>query len=204
MSLDSTIALATVAEAKVVLKVPSGSTEDAVLEDLINRASAWANRHTGRQLLEADYEEFYDGDGSDELMLNNYPVLEIASVHDDPIREFGASSLLVEDTDFLVDAAAGILTGLPGHPVFFRGKRTIKVAYSAGYADDAIPHDLKDAVLMIVQHHYKRMYQDQRIGLASETIGDQTFTYSEKDIPAKAQTTLDRYRRKSSGNYGHA
>lgn len=205
MSLDAAIALATVAEAKVVLKIPSGTTsEDTVLEDLINRASAHANKHTGRQLLLARFTEFYDGDGSDELMLNNYPVGTLTSVHDDPLRDFAAGSLLVVDDDYILDAAAGIISAMSGHPAFLKGKATVKVVYTAGYALASVPHDLKEAVLMMVQHHYKRMYQDQRIGLASESIGDQTFTYSEEAIPKKAKATLDRYRRKSSGSYGHA
>jgi uncharacterized phiE125 gp8 family phage protein len=202
MSLDTTIALASVAEARAVLKI-GGAGEDTILADLINRASAFANKFTGRQLLEADFTEYYDGDGTDELTLNNYPVSDVESLHDDTLRAFGSDTEIDED-DIILDGAAGIIKLWNGTFTFLKGKRNVKVVYTAGYADDAVPHDLKEAVLMIVQHHYKRVYQDQRIGLASETVGDHTMQYSEEAIPKKAADTLARYRRINSGNLGHA
>lgn len=205
MSLDATIALCSVAEARAALKIDSANTsETSILEDLINRASSFANKFTGRQLLQASFAEYYDGDGSGELMLNNYPIQSVTTVHDDPNRDFGASSLLVVDDDYVLDTAGGIILAMAGHPAFLSGRRSIKVVYSAGYASGSIPYDLKEAVLMIVQHQYKRVYQDQRIGLASETIGDHTMQYSEDAIPKKAKEVLTRYRRINSGDVGHA
>jgi uncharacterized phiE125 gp8 family phage protein len=202
MSLDSAIALASAAEARVVLKI-SGSGEDTILEDLINRASAFANKFTGRQLLEAAITEYYDGDGTDELALNNYPVSAVTSVHDDVLRVFGSTTEIVAG-DRILDGAAGIIKLWNSAFSFIKGKRNVRVVYTAGYPSASIPHDLKEAVLMIVQHHYKRVYQDQRIGLASETISDHTIQYSEDAIPKKAADTLARYRRINSGNLGHA
>jgi len=43
-------------------------------------------------------------------------------------------------------------------------------------------------------YSYKRHYQDQRIGLQSETIGQKTIAFTNESIPKKAQAILDQYR----------
>jgi uncharacterized phiE125 gp8 family phage protein len=205
MSVDSTIALVTLAQARLALKVPAATVDavqDAALEDMINRASAFANKWTGRWLLLKSYTEYYDGDGGNSLMLKNYPVDTLTSVHDDPLRVFGASTLIAA-SDYILDAAGGIIRLWNNAVTFLQGRANIKVVYTAGYPLASVPYDIQEAVLMIVQHQYKRVYQDQRIGLASETIGDHTMQYTDDAIPKKAKEVLERYRLKHSANYGH-
>ena len=73
MALDTANALVSLAEAKTFLKI-SASSEDSVIEDFINRASIWANDYTGRRLKSRSNSDTYDGDGSDLLLLRDYPL----------------------------------------------------------------------------------------------------------------------------------
>lgn len=204
MSLDTTVALVAVADARTVLKIV-GAGEDAVLADLINRASAFAAKYCGRPLVSTARTEYYSGDGDRQLILNHRPVTAVASVHVDGLRDWGADTAVDTTEDLIRDDAAGILELWNNGGAFTKGRGNVRVVYTAGYvAGSTVPHDLQDAVLMIVQHHYKRIYQDGRIGLAAETLDDRTLTYSQDAIPPKAKEILNRYRDALAPGGGHA
>lgn len=191
MSTDPTVALITLAQAKAHLKI-TGSGEDAILEPMINRSGAVCAGYVGRRLTEGAFTEYYDGNGKSKMQLRQFPVDEIDSIHVDPLRAYGAATE-VDAADIILDAEAGIVT-LAAGALFVPGPQSVKVVYTAGYADDAVPYDLQQASLLILQHHYKRQYQDQRIGITSETVGDRTFNYSDDAIPKTAQLILDSYK----------
>jgi uncharacterized phiE125 gp8 family phage protein len=197
MAVDPTVALVTLAQAKTWLKIASGTTsEDTLLEAMINRAGALANRFTGRTLKSAEYVEFYDGTGTSKLMLRRYPVTAVSSIYDDVARDFAAGSLIPTD-EIIIDSAGVIQLDPAEGTIFTAGRLNIKVTYTAGYkdaTDNLVPYDLQEAALLIVQHSYKRHYETQRIGLNSETVGDKTMTYSDDAIPKKAKAVLDLYR----------
>lgn len=55
----------------------TGASFDGILEQCIDRASAWVDRHCGRTFKAARYYEFRDGSGSDRIALKNPPVLAV-------------------------------------------------------------------------------------------------------------------------------
>jgi uncharacterized phiE125 gp8 family phage protein len=197
MSVDATVALITLAQAKTWLKIASATTsEDTLLEAMINRAGALANRFTGRILKSADYVEYYDGTGTSKLMLRRYPVTAVSSIYDDVNRDFAAGSLIAS-AEIIIDSAGVIQLDPAEGTIFTAGRLNIKVSYTAGYkdaTDNLVPYDLQEAALLILQHSYKRHYETQRIGLNSETVGDKTMTYADDAIPKKAKAILDLYR----------
>jgi hypothetical protein len=80
--------------------------------------------------------------------------------------------------------------------LLLKGRGNIKVVYVAGYkdsTDNLVPYDLQEAALLVCQHMYKRHYQDGRIGLSSETVGDRTFNYDADAIPKKAKEIIAAY-----------
>lgn len=198
MSVDSAVALIDTSDLKTLLKI-SGSSEDTLLEGLINRASQLVASYCGRNFVSASRTEYYDGNGEPELILKNYPVTVLTSLHDDTERSFGSDSEIDTSEDVQLDGNAGIITLWNNEVSFIKGRGNVKVVYTAGYVKGStVPYDLQEAVLMIAMHFYKRIYQDQRIGLQSETIGQKTMSYSERDIPTKAKTILNLYRTANS------
>jgi uncharacterized phiE125 gp8 family phage protein len=200
MAQDSTIQVLAQSALKTFLKI-SGATEDALLDSICDRTNALIKSYIGRNLVSQTYTEYYDGNGSAKLLLRNYPVVSLTSLHVDTLRAFGSVSEIVIADNVLLENNAGIIRLWNQGGVFLRGRANVKVVYVAGYA--TMPYDLVDAAILIASHSYKRHYQDQRIGLQSETIGDRTMTYSSEAIPAKAKLILDKYKRVSGGDYGY-
>ncbi len=191
MAWDTDNALVSLVEAKTFLKI-TATSENSVIEDFINRASIWANDYTGRRLKYRSLTDFYDGDGSNILSLNEYPIA------------FGVSSLLIDDysvtsPDMIIDFPRGLIK-LENGLSFVKGFQNITVVYNAGYviAPDSgipnLPETIKEAVLLYVGHLYRRQYADQKFGVQSETIGDRTTTYGTDDIVPKAKALLNPYR----------
>ncbi|NDF13231.1 MAG: phage gp6-like head-tail connector protein [Proteobacteria bacterium] len=71
MAVSST-AHTTLPDAKLFLGI-TGTSFDAILEQCIDRASAWVDRHCGRTFKASRYYEFRDG-GTDRIALKNPPV----------------------------------------------------------------------------------------------------------------------------------
>ncbi|HMX42100.1 MAG TPA: phage head-tail connector protein [Elusimicrobiota bacterium] len=185
MALDTTNALVSLAEAKTFLKI-SASSEDSVIEDFINRASIWANDYTGRRLKSRSNSDVYDGDGSDILLLRDYPVnaVTLFQIVDEPVP-------LIIYEDFSLNAENGIIKTKNGRMIT-KGFQNVTITYTAGYSTP--PETIKEAVLLYVGHLYRRQYADQKFGVQSETVGDRTTTYGSDDIIPKAKALLNPYR----------
>lgn len=83
---------------------------------------------------------------SSELFLSQWPAITVTTVHEDSDRAYGATSLLVEGTDYIVDTTAGKLIRISGASptTWTTGFEAIKVVWTAGYSNqDAVPPDLK-------------------------------------------------------------
>lgn len=192
MPIDTTNALVDLDAVKEFLKITS-EEENGVLESLVNRASAWANRYTGRLLKSRAITEYQDGPcGSDHVILREFPVTVLTSIHDDPDRAFGASTQIAA-TDLYLDSDNGTVELLNGVR-FLAGKASVKIVYTGGYAAGSIPADIQEAVLLYIGQAYRREYLDQKFGVSSETIGDRTTSYATQDAPPRAKALLDPHR----------
>jgi len=108
MALDTVNALVSLADAKAFLKI-SAASEDTVIENMINRASAFANDYTQRLLLSRVNTDYYDGDGTGTLILNQYPVTALSNLYDDVDRAFGAGTAINVSTDVVLDNNNGLI-----------------------------------------------------------------------------------------------
>jgi uncharacterized phiE125 gp8 family phage protein len=201
MALDAAIALVSLASAKAALGI-TASSEDDNIERLIDRMSAFAGSYCGRKFISASYTKEYDGHDDTILLLDQYPVTAVTSVKIDSSREFEAASLVdADDYDLDVDAGLIKLVGI-GQTLFPKGLGNIQVVYTAGYATNAVPHDLQHAVLLMVTATYKKDFQQKRSGISSETVGDKTVTYESEAIPKAAMKILDQYRIANTATHG--
>lgn len=189
MGLDAVNALVSFQEAATFLKI-SSEIETPTIEDFINRASIWTNEYTGRRLKSRSNIDIYDGDGSDILLLRDYPVTSITDLRIDDGTNNGSPPQTTSG-DYTVNLQSGLIK-LKNGVMFSKGFQNITITYTAGYATPT--ETIKEAVLLYVGHLYRRQYADQKFGVQSETIGDRTTTYGTDDIIPKAKALLNQYR----------
>ncbi|MFZ9975323.1 MAG: hypothetical protein ACO3GM_00800 [Candidatus Limnocylindrus sp.] len=168
------MALITAAEARVYLPDLSGSGEDATLDVLIARASEHIARACGYPapttggtptMESTSYVRYYDPTRAvqgDALTLGIWPVTAVSAVYDDPDEDYGASTEVLSSAWTLV-GDRGVIRIKPTayHSWSSYGQRTIKVAFTAGYA--TIPVGVKDATARTVRD----LWASRRTPLAS-------------------------------------
>ena len=163
------------------------AADETMIDALITAASVRANKYTSRKLLARDLVEYYDGDGTNVIFLDNYPINSIASVYQDSDRIFPEPP--VDSDDYIYYATNRKLVGLSN---WYRGIQTIKITYNAGYV--TVPSDLEQGVLILISVMYKN-YKDHRYGVTSVGIDDQRIAY-ETTVPKIVKELWDPYRKK--------
>lgn len=159
--------------------------DEVTVLHLINAASDMAERHVGRALKSREHTQVYSASGRQELLLREWPVTLIESVHLDPTGEFGPETAI---TDTRFDPDLGILFRKSGFP---QGWQNVRVAYTAGY--DPVPEDLQAATCEVVLWLMKRVRAGQ-IGIKSIS-GDGVNTDYELTMPTNAMRIFETYRR---------
>jgi uncharacterized phiE125 gp8 family phage protein len=192
-------ALTTLASVQAHLGLSAG-VDESLLETLINQASDIVEKHIGRAIKSATYTQYYDGDGSEDLILRNWPLISVTTLHVDTARSFPDGSLLTADTDYVVykeDGRISLLTeplrNQYGANVFPSSRKCIKVVYVAGYA--TVPNDLIWAANEMVAYLYDN--RSAASAVASQSIGGFSESYNDAagtDIPAHVRKVVDRYR----------
>ena len=184
MALNSQ-ALTTVARYKAHAGI-TGAGSDTKIEVCINVATDLIERFCDRRFLQTTYaNEVYDGQGSDRLMLKQYPVSERNAFQlderDTVYNQANWSS--VDTTVYFIDYTAGILE-LIGRR-FMQAPRHYQVSYTAGYAfDNTTPGatleslgigDLEWACWQLVTDLFKNAASPT--GINSESIGNYSVSY---------------------------
>jgi hypothetical protein len=165
------------------------TSQDTRLEFMINAASTLIERYCGRRFALQEYVQICDGKGSDSLVLENYPVTSVSSVHVDSDRDFSGTP---EDPTSYALVSGFVLRKNTG--VWLAGRGAIRVAYSSGYA--TIPADVSYACTIIAEDMF-RMRNDRRVGRQSQgKQGEQIHFINQ--WPPQALAILDAYKRMPS------
>lgn len=159
--------------------------DDHVLLPLLKAAEEKAKRYCGTVLEAEDVTEYRDGDGTDVLLLKNYPVNSVASVYDDVDRTYAAASLIAA-ADYMFESSGRLILDAL---VFNIGRQNVKVTYNAGYTATAMPYDLKKAIANIAFADYL-----EANGSINMVEGDE-FVYRPKKLRDEAFTILDLFRK---------
>ena len=179
-------ALTTAERMKLMLGLPEESDErtDAIIDLMINKASAWVERQIGRKLGRNTYTEWYDADGQQELVTLEYPIISVEYVKEegrlvDPaVYDYGQTGnigVIYRDDGWL---KAGYRRGLAYDIV--APKRAIEVKYTAGYVlpkdateDDpqTLPAELEGLIWDMVSQAYTNLLNGSQ-GLNSFSISD--------------------------------
>lgn len=201
-------ALTTLERMKMMLGLPDATDErtNLIVSLLINRVSSWIERQTGRHLGMKAYHQWYDADGQQELVTDEYPIINVEYVKEqgklvDPSRydysQTGNVGVIYRDEGWL---KAGYRRGLAYDIV--APKRVIEVSYTAGYVlpKDAIednpqtlPADLEGLLWDMVSQIYTNL-QNGSQGLASFSISDVTWVF-DKAQNSEWMQLINLYRR---------
>lgn len=201
MAVDSN-AWTSLANVKEHLQIASTDTsKDAFLENLINRSYKVLEKYIGRQIKSRSYTEHYDGDGTDTLLVEQWPIISVTSLHDDIDRKFESDSLIAA-ADYVIygDNLGDYKIRLLGQgsfrfgygPVFTDAVQNIKIVYTAGYA--TIPADIETASIIHVSHMFNKSAAE---GHLSMSLGGLAKTYDPKAIPEEVKFMLEPYRKRA-------
>ncbi len=201
-------ALTTLERMKLMLGLSDVADEriDEIITLLINKASAWIERQTGRHLGRQSYRQWYKADGQQELVTDEYPIVSVEYIKEagrlvDPdLYDFGQTGnigVIYRDDGWL---RASYRAGLAFDSV--ATKRNIEVSYTAGYVlpkdateDDpqTLPADLEGLIWEIVGQAYTNL-QNGSLGLSSFTISDVVWVF-DKGSKSEWSQLINLYRR---------
>jgi len=155
----------------------TGTGEDLLLNRLIDWATDFIHSHCGRIFPQGGYDEYIDGDGTETLLSHQFPTLSVSSLEVDGAVKDSAS--------FVLYAPLGLLRLKSG--VFPRGKKNVRLQYTAGYA--TIPKDIEQACIELVAlKYYDR--GSARLGVASKEG-----TSFVSQLPQEIRQVLELYKR---------
>jgi len=178
------MAIITKAEVKEFLGVTE-TDDDDLIDDLIDRMEAEEQNRIDRQLEADDYTDYYDGDNSDTLLVNNYPINSIASLFDDTDRAYGAGTQ-IDAADIIIYSEEGKVVLDGSH--FAKGNQNIKITFNAGYEAVDMPEEIKGALIKIVSSEY--LYAKGSI----EAVESDAFPRPDK-LKELGQATMDLFKR---------
>lgn len=172
--------------AKIAAGIQTSTSEtDGILTALISAISAYVPQALDRQILAADFSEFYEGNGKSRILLRQRPISAISLI--------AWPGLSISSQGDPISGQAGIWTDgrnacLEGYcfPAGFQ----IRIDYHAGYASP--PADIGLAVAELVAEAYSRR---QHSGELSRAQGPSISTsFDARDMHAAIASKLENYR----------
>ena len=165
--------------------------DDDELGFVLGAVHAEMDLTTRRTLYETAHTEYQDGNDTDGLFLENWPVSAVTSVNVDGLRDFGTDTL--EDSgDYFTNTELGIVYHNSGS--WPAGHANIKVVYTAGYTADTVPADLQRVVLELASIAWQKR-KNKNHDVSSESGGDKSRTYFTEPYPPHIEEIIAGYRR---------
>jgi hypothetical protein len=189
------MALASLADVKAQLDIqPSNLSQDTRLTLYINAATQAIETYCGREFtLNATRTEYHDGDGSNAVLTNQWPINSISELWIDSGRLFTDITLKLAATDYGYQGTNRITLFNQISP---KASGVIKIIYSSGYA--TAPYDLNLACIWLVEWFYfHRNRQD--MGRTTASKGDESIGVL-AEAPKMILQLLNPYRDYRSGS----
>ena len=190
----------TTAIAWKVYRGVADTTYDAIVGALIPTVQDKVERYLGTAIDSATFtDEAYDGDGSQELWLKNYPVTAVSAVK--IVSDDGTTTTLAS-ADYRWSSQGKIVRlpyyggmlptrdswgdpiGLGGGSVFPNGFQNVKVTYTAGYG--TVPDDLQYAAFVMID----AMLAGQGVDIFAQQVAEG----NENRVARSAEEALQIYR----------
>jgi hypothetical protein len=161
-----------------------GSNDDTLLQRLLTSASFAIESYLNRAIKSASFTDVFDGTGGRVLLVPQYPITAVTSVTIDGVAIPSAGGPTTPG--FYFTDTKIILSGY----YFTKGLGNVAITYTAGWA--TVPFDIEQACIDTVQYW---LGNRQRNSEVSRSMGGQTISYSQKDMPDWTKTILAQYKR---------
>lgn len=181
---------------KLFIGIPTTElSRDTELETFINEASTLIETYCNRFFRERTITEKISGDRNNELLLNQWPVNSITSIHVSENRVFDATTLLAAINYDIEEDEKGEGVGVVRFDgCFSKGIKNIQAIYVMGYNAIAnVPPDLQLAC-KITAAYYFQISENRDFTVAMKTKGDEDVTLIQ-GIPKNASLILNDYKR---------
>ena len=170
-------AIITESEARREIKLPDGGDLALIFDLLVDSSEEIEDELDRKIVTRGTITEFHTfRRASSVLRLHEWPAISVTSVHEDSNRVYGSTTLLVEDTDYIVesssDAAELIRISGAAETTWGAGFRAIKVIYAGGYTQALAPRKLKRITLELLAMQYRDIAgQTQGLSNVSDGLG---------------------------------
>lgn len=187
----SETSIVTLAEVKTYLKLTKSDNDD-LLNTLLGKCTRFIETLLNRILTQASYTELYTGDGSNILMLDNFPVSAVSILSEDLDFDTKKYSDAYSAGEYFLNSALGNieLRDLD----FGTYQRSIYVAYTAGYSTVNMPPDLKLVVMNLIGKKYLDISQG-RFGVTTRNVMTENVSFELNDISDYDKKIIYAYRK---------
>lgn len=175
----------------------SNANEDAYLQTLANDVEQRVKTFLGRDLETQTYtEEKHDGDGTKELLLDQYPVTSVTKLEfyhglNSNGSENWEEQVQNDEYERLVISKSGVSIILDGL-TFPKGSRNVRVTYVAGYA--TIPYDIQMGCKELFKLYYNESRGEYGLGKSSVRGSDGLDVSYDVEAENKILNKLGMYR----------
>jgi hypothetical protein len=128
----------------------------------------------------AGYIEYHSPRYGAEIKALEWPIRQVAEVNEDLSLVFGASTVLVETTDYEIRKERRALARVSGRLAFpwLIGHRVVRLTYSAGYFGTAsVPRDIKEVACRLSAWGFREALKSEP-GMASGSNATGSFVFS--------------------------
>jgi len=171
------------ADLKLALGIQDDDS-DSLLTTILENAQKRAENYCDREFDSQEKTEYYNGTGTNALLLRRYPITAIDSIYDDEDREFDADSEIDTDDIVIDDEIEGRII-YPDNTFTKSDVKNIKIKYTAGYSE--APEDLRQAILDLAIAEFIK-----KKGAINAVEGEEDRV---KRLEDEAWDILDRYKR---------
>ncbi len=185
------------------------AADNTNIEILINMLTEWIENYCQRRFKKTTYtQELYDGDGSRELYLRQYPVIsgETFTLQERSTSLNSSSWDTIDSENYFVENDTGIVELAGKSSKFVNNPQAYRITYTAGFdfdnsatfLSDTVAGDVEYAMFKILKSSWDK--RKSQAGILKERLGDYSVEFSGSVFESdEIKEVLDKYARVSSG-----
>ncbi len=184
------IDLTTLGEVQSYLgQVPTVSGSNTIISSLITSVSEECMKYTGRHFSGTSFTETYNGTGSQDLLLRNYPVQVVSgiSIFGNPVPQTIGQNGYITGWNFDQDGVH--LT----NRVFPKGFQNVYVTYVGGYT--TVPYDINRSVAEYVAIIFQKRSRIGEVSQAVPEVGTVSYINDKDGVPKSIIDVWNKYTR---------